>query len=211
MRLLDPPALLGGTRAHVLMVNGTTDEFFPLTAHVATFDAIGTTSKRTSLAGNFDHGCYSLSGVEPAATIEARADLRARGGQRAWFGHYLGTDPRFSELPDNPTLSLIQQSGLTIVVATVDEDAGELDVGEVKLWWSADDAVLWGFNTLERVAPRQWGATLLLPTTPLAAFVDVEYSTDELLGPARFSLSSRPGLPAGHVPRIRTIDTCLPP
>jgi len=211
MTLLDPAALLGGSDVAVLMVNGTTDEFFPVSAHVATYDAIGG-DKRTAFAANSDHGCYGLSGVESAAAIEARADLRARGGQRAWFGHHFGSDARFATLPDAPTLDVTAVGAALLAVAHVDEDAGGLEVAEVKLWWSGDDAFVWGSNTLERQAPDTWGALVPLTLTPaLITYVDVEYTTGELLGATRFALSSRPELPAGHVPRIRQMTTCLPP
>ncbi|MCC6620020.1 MAG: acetylxylan esterase [Deltaproteobacteria bacterium] len=212
MDLLDPVALLGGTSTNILMVNGTTDEFFPVSAHVATFDAIGSATRRTSLAANFDHGCYSLTGIESAATIEARADLRARGGQRMWFAHHFGTDPRFASLPDGPTAVLVAVGAVTAVSAVVDEDAGDLEVEEVRLWWSGDDALVWGSNALERQGAGAWGAIVPLTLTAgLLAYVDVTYTTGEIVGAHHFSLSSVPALPEGHVPRIRAINTCLAP
>jgi hypothetical protein len=48
-------------------------------------------------------------------------------------------------------------------------------------------------------------------TPSLLTYVDVEYTTGELIGALRFALSSRPTIPEGHVPRIRQMTTCLPP
>lgn len=208
MDLLEPSRLLSDTPTRVFMVNGTTDEFFPVSAHVATYAALPDT-RRTSFAGNFDHGCYALSGIESPSTIEDRADLRARGAQRAWFGHHFGTDPRFAVLPRAPSVALDAVGSALLVDATVDEPSG-MSVVEVKLWWTLDDALVWGSNTLERQADGRYAALLPLTWTPeLIAFVDVEYRAG-VLGP-RFAMSSTPAIPTGHIPVIRQIDSCLPP
>lgn len=208
MELLAPATLLENTRAAVLMVNGTTDEFFPVAAHVATYDALPT-SRRTSFVGNFDHGCYGLTGGESASTIEARAELRARGGQRMWFAHHFGTDARFANLPAAPTMTLTQTGPALAIEAQVDEPSGQRVV-EVVVWWSFDDGLLWANAVLERQAAGRYG--LIAAVTPPAnalAFVDVVYEAGTF-GP-RYSISSAPAIPAGHVPRIRAIDTCLAP
>lgn len=208
MELLAPGELLANTDAAVLMVNGTTDEFFPVAAHVATYDALPA-SRRTSFVGNFDHGCYAISGGESASTIESRADLRARGGQRMWFGHHFGTDARFANLPAAPTLTLTQNGPALVIEAQVDEPSGQRVV-EVVVWWSFDDALVWASAPLDRQAAGRYG--LIAPVTPPAnaiAFVDVLYEAGTF-GP-RYSISSAPTIPAGHVPRIRAIDTCLAP
>jgi hypothetical protein len=133
--LIDPRAVLSRGRAAVLMVNGTSDEFFPLTAHRATYEAVAG-ERRTSLSGNFDHGCYKVSGVESARTIEERATLRAEGGQRLWFGHFLGTDARLSRLPQPPQLQLAPAGAATAALALVDPAGYEVE--EVRLWMSND-------------------------------------------------------------------------
>lgn len=208
MELLAPGELLANTDAAVLMVNGTTDEFFPVAAHVATLDALPA-SRRTSLVGNFDHGCYAISGGESASTIESRADLRARGGQRMWFGHHFGTDARFANLPAAPTMTLTQNGPALVIEAQVDEPSGQRVV-EVVVWWSFDDGLIWANAALDRQSAGRYG--LIAAVTPPAnalAFVDVLYEAGTF-GP-RYSISSAPTIPAGHVPRIRAIDTCLAP
>ncbi len=205
---IDSAGLLpGAPSSAVMMVNGTSDEFFPLTAHVATFDAIPT-PRRTSLIGNFDHGCFALTGVESADTITARAELRANGAQRLWFGHHFG-DPQYATLPETPTMVATAVGPATQVTAEVDAAMGAYPIESVKVWWSNDDAFLWGSVELQEQAPGLWAELALFPlATNTITFVDVVYSTGGLL-PEKFSLSSRPEIPAGLVPHIRAMDTCL--
>jgi dienelactone hydrolase len=203
---LDSSTLFEGSTANVLMVNGSTDEFFPLTAHLKTFSAISGGVRRTSIAANFDHGCYMLTGIEPADQIEKRADLRARGGQQMWFGHFFGTDSDFSRLPETPTFDLSPQGLATVVSAVVDESSSSLKVEEVKIWWSNDDSFLYGSVALDRHGPGLYGKLALFPTAAnTVAFVDVLYKTKDLILPTRFSLSSTPRVPQGLVPHIRAI------
>ncbi len=194
----------------ILLVNGSTDEFFPVTAHTATYDAIGG-PKRTAIAANFDHGCYGITGVEAAANIEARATVRAQGGQALWFGHFLTSDPRFATLPAEPTLTIDVSGGFTAGTATVDEPDG-YDVTGVTWWSSADGAVIWFGLDLQRLGPGTFGAVWpALPDSNATWYVDVTYRTDDLLAPTSFALASRPHVPAGFVPRIRAMNTCLAP
>jgi len=204
-KLIDPAASAAHIGARVLMVNGSTDEFFPLTAHVATFDAIPGTTKRTSIAANFDHGCYGLTGVESASTIEARAELRASGGQVAWFAHAFGTDARFATIPFQPTATMSPFGSVQAVVATVDESINALGVDDVRLWWSSDGLV-WGDLEMSRQGANTWGVLAGIPAN-VPYFVDVTYATSGVF-PDRFSLSTRPFHPDGFVPRIRGIDSC---
>lgn len=206
MPLVDAARLYETSTAKVLMVNGTCDEFFPLTAHVATYDAIGA-DRRTSLSGNFDHGCYLISGVENADDIAARAELRASGGQRAWFRHWFGTDNDYDCMPAEPLLSLTAVGAATWVIAAVDSSCPALDIEEVKVWWSNDDAALFGSVVLD---PGYSELVLFTLQANTIAFVDVQYSTGGLF-PERFALSSRPTVPAGHVPRIRRKTDCSLP
>lgn len=207
--LLDPAVLVAGTAAHVMMVNGSSDEFFPLTAHMATYDAIGGADKRTSFSANFDHGCYAISGVEGEATIAERADLHARGAQRMWLRHWLTDDPTWATVPAEPTLSIQDAGGFALAVAQVDGGGAKLEVESVTLWWSNDDAFLFGGVTLDPQGGGTWGALALFPLAPnTVAYADVQYRTKGLL-PERFTISSRPTLPSGFIPHIRNIETCL--
>jgi dienelactone hydrolase len=206
---LDAARLVPGTTAQILMVNGSTDEFFPLTAHRATFDAIPGEGKRTSIAANFDHGCYALTGVESAATIEARASLRAEGGQRLWFGHWFGTDARYAYVPRAPVVTLQSAGGATLVVADVDPGGSALEVDEVKIWWSNDDSLLYGAVVLEPAGGTLYAKLAAFPLLPnTISFADVVYRTRDLF-PERFSLSSPPAIPPGVVPHIRSVQNCL--
>jgi len=209
---LDATRLLPGATGAILLVNGSTDEFFPLTAHLATYDAIGSPTRRTAIAANLDHGCYALTGVESAANIEARALIRANGGQAFWFGHHLGTDGRFATVPAEPTVSTEDVGPATLITATVDEAGPAYLVDKVTFWFSDDHSAVYLGVDLDRASPGVWQklAPGNLPAHAII-YVDVQYRTPEVLAPARFAIASRPHIPDGLVPRIRAIDTCLPP
>jgi len=205
--LIAPAAALAGAKAQVLMLNGTTDEFFPLSAHLATFSALPGAGHRTSLAANFDHGCYAITGIESKAAIEARAKLRAEGGQKMWFSHWLGGDGAFSYLPLPPQVTVQAMGGATLVAAVVDGGGATLEVEKVEFWASGDDAFFFAGAALEPKAGL-WSKLVSLPLPANAVwYADVQYKTKAIL-PQRFSISSPPVIPAGHVPKIRGIKDC---
>lgn len=209
---IEPGALLGGADTPIWIVNGTSDEFFPITSHVASLGAAAGAGAwtRHSLVGNYDHGCYALTGGESAATIEDRASLRATGAQRALFRHVFGMDATYAQIPAAPTMTATAVGAATLVSANIDVSVPGLDVVEVKYWWSNDDAFLWGSSVLEEQGPGLWGGLVVAPLVPnTVAFVDVEYSTSPFLALFGFSLSSNVILPVGFVPHIRSIDSCL--
>lgn len=211
--LVDPTRALAASRARILLVNGTTDEFFPLAAHVRTAQALAASPAgaevRSSFIGNFDHGCYKLTGGESASVIEARAAQRADGGQVAWFRHHLAGDPAYPVIPRAPSVTATPLGLLTHFAAAVDVPRG-LAIEEVRVWWSGDDAFSFGSFTLDRSSATAYKKLAPLPLTPTTIyFVDVQYRTADWLTPGRFSLSSAPVLPAGRAPRIRSITTCL--
>lgn len=207
---LDPARVVRGSRANIMMINGSTDEFFPLSAHVATYDEIpGDVVRRTAVAANFDHGCYSITGLESATDIETRAAIHAAGGQAMWFGHWFGTDGDFSYLPAEPTVSVTPVGSGTFVTAAVDPGGSALRVESVKLWGSADALVFVAADLEEGGGVY----SALVPVTVDANtvyFVDVIYRTRALVAPRRFAISSRPNIPAGHIPAIRAITSCAP-
>ncbi len=205
---LDPARIVAETGAAVLMVNGTTDEFFPLTAHVATYDGIPGAGKRTALAANFDHGCYALTGVESAENIESRADIRAGGGQRMWFRHHFETDPEYRGLPAAPTLRLDVAGAVALAVAEPGAPGPGQRIEHVHYWWSSDAAFLFGSVELHENG-GVWSAPVPAPTPDTVYYVDVEYGVGSVIAPQRFALSSRPHIPEGFVPRIRGQDDCL--
>ena len=207
---IDAEVLVEGAKTHVLMVNGTTDEFFPLTAHVATLDAIApSVTTRTSLVGNFDHGCYAVTGVESAAKIEARAEIRAAGGQRLWFKHHFGTDATYAYLPSQPTLEVSAAGPATAVTVIADPGGPDLQIEHVWIWWSNDDAFIFGNVELKKGSGGTFADIALFPLQAnTIVYADVQYTTGGLF-PERFSLSSRPKIPAGLIPHIRGMDSCL--
>ncbi len=205
---LDVAELARGAAGAVLMVNGSSDEFFPLDAHRDTFDGLPGPAHRTSISGNYDHGCYALTGGEPADAIEERAVIRAEGGQRMWFAHHFGTDPAYATLPAAPTARVEPVGPVTIATAVVDVPP-TLRVRSVKYWWSNDRGLLFAATDLEDQGGGLWAGPVLPPEPQTVWYVDVEYRT----GPAseRFSLSTPPHIPDGFVANIRRNDTCLPP
>ncbi|MCA9537703.1 MAG: acetylxylan esterase [Myxococcales bacterium] len=206
---LDAAQLIAGTRAHVLMVNGSTDEFFPLTAHVATYANVPDPEKRTSISANYDHGCYAISGVEPANVIEERARVHAEGGQLMWFSHYFGLDPFFEHVPPAPTLALQPAGAAAVAVATVGDPGAGLEVESVRYWWSNDSAWLFGAVDLDDQGGGLYGGLVPAPDGNTVYYIDVQYRTRQLLTPRSFSLSSVPVIPPGFVPRIRANENCL--
>jgi cephalosporin-C deacetylase-like acetyl esterase len=208
--IIDPAATVALSQSKVLMVNGSTDEFFPLTAHNATYDAIPGSDKRMSIAGNFDHGCYPLTGVESAQTIEDRATLRASGGQRMWFSHWFGTSSNYTYLPLAPVVQVQAVGQATFVTAVVDSGGPDLLVEEVKIWASNDDSFIYGGVVLDPAGNGVYSKLVAFPLQPnTISFVDAQYKTKALINPERFSLSSEPVIPAGLVPHIRDIGNCL--
>lgn len=207
---IEPGALTQNATANVLMVNGSTDEFFPLTAHVATYDPIPNGNKRTSIAANFDHGCYALTGVENTAIIEERAKIRAEGGQKMMFSHTFGTNSDYSYVPMPPSVQVTPIGAAMAVVAVVDSGGSKLQVKEVTFWGSNDNAFFWGGAKLESAGNGIYQAVVPAPMQANTTYyVDVEYQTKAVLFPDRFSISSVPVIPPGFVPHIRDINSCL--
>ncbi len=208
--LILPTVALSQTNTQILMVNGTTDEFFPLTAHVETYNAIPGTDKRTSLAANFDHGCYGITGVESAANIEERAEIRSKGGQRMWFAHWFGTDATYSYVPAAPVVTVQGLGPATIVGAQVDSGGSQLDVENVHIWWSSDNAAIFGSLEMDDNGGGLYSATLPFTLPPnVVYYVDVQYKKSGLLSSQRFSISSVPVIPANFIPDIRAVDSCM--
>lgn len=210
--LITPAVALGNSTVPILMVNGSTDEFFPLTAHQATFQAIPGATKRTSIIANFDHGCYSLTGMESASTIEERAQLRSDGGQNLWFGHYFDLDNDWQYIPQTPTVTVTPSGAMTMIFAVADPGGSKLKIASVHAWFSNDAGAVYGSVELNPVEDSDNMYFLMAPFTSqpnTVVFVDVTYKKSSLFGSDVFSLSSAPVLPAGFIPHIRDINTCL--
>lgn len=196
----------------VFMINGSTDEFFPLTAHKKTLQALashgGSPLNRTSIIGNYDHGCYRQLPPAEAEQVGLRARLQAEGGQRAWFRHYLAADPLYPGIPKAPQVSTFKRGGKTVFAAVIDKGSG-LDLHEVRLWWSSDRSYHYD-NLLmtKKSATRYEKETTVTPDAATIYFVDAQYQTREQPTPHAFSLSSEPVIPAALVPHIRVSGVC---
>lgn len=227
--LITPQVMVGGTpAARIFMVNGTADEFFPLTAHMATYAAVPT-ERRMSLAGNFDHGCFQISGIEDPNEVEARASLRAKGAQRIWFRHWFGTDSVYSYVPQPPNVPALTASNdsnecfaycgiaapCLYVAAAADPGGANLEIEEVSFWWSNDYGLFWASSSLEYSSGlNAWWGCFNIPydEDQTTYYLDVQYATPVIvrLPQERFSLSSEVTIPSGLVPAIRHSDCTLP-
>jgi dienelactone hydrolase len=204
-------AFTAASKAHLFALDGSTDEFFPLTALMATWNVVGDPDKRLSLSANFDHGCYSVvPTVEDKTKIENRATEHADGAQRMWFHHWFGTDTTYSYLPVAPQVSVQSAAGATLIAAVVDPGGSKLQVDSVHAWVSADDAYTFIDVPLDKAngAYSKLVAGTQAPNT--VYFVDVTYTPKALsLTPVKVSISSVPVMPAGFVPHIRAMTNCL--
>ena len=207
---LDSTNLLPTTTAQIMMVNGSTDEFFPLTAHMATYRSISpAVEKRMSIAANYDHGCYAISGIENAGDIEQRASIRAEGAQRMWFRHWFETDSTYEYVPAQP--AVIAANPL-YVAAAVDGGGSQLDVERVKFWGSNDyGATFWGFELTYNDSLGLWDlADVGLAIDPALTiyFVDVLYKGGTL-DLEKYSLTSDAHIPVGPEEiSIREMTNC---
>ena len=136
--------------------------------------------------------------------------MRAEGAQRALFHHVFVTDSAYKTLPGVPnvTVKALPPAG-TFVTATIDTGGASFVAEWARIWASSDGALVFVDAQLD-CKGALCSKTLLVKTPPNAVwFADVQYRTKGLL-PQRFSISSEPHIPAGFVPKIRKIDSCLP-
>lgn len=206
-------SLLPGVSSSVLMLNGTTDEFFPLQAHMDTYSAIPGTDKRLSFIANYDHGCTAvngISGVDTAEAINARAAIRIIGGQIAWFGHWFANNSDFVTLPETPGLSMTEAGAQTFIQAIVDTSASTLGMDEVRLWWSEDQGLSFNSQLLADSDAGNFSTTLAVERQNIdVALVDVLYSTSAVVNPIRFSVSSAPLMGSNFTQVLRNFGTCV--
>ncbi len=211
-----PDVNMAGSTTRILMVNGSSDEFFPLTAHMVTYNSIPGTDKRTAIIGNGDHGCCllidKLCGLEDTETIEARAELAAKGNQKAWFHRWFGTDPDFSYYPNAPEAQVNPVGGAMYVLAAVDGGGSKMDVESVRFWLSNDLAMNFFSQEMKfNDTLKMWDATIPVAAGPNDIwYVEVVYTDGALVFPDKFLLTSVPRLPGGLVPAIHPINSCVP-
>jgi dienelactone hydrolase len=226
--MITPAVMVGSTpAARLMMVDGTADEFFPLTAFMATYGAVPT-EKRMALAGNFDHGCFQITPFESPSAVEERASLRSGGGQRLWFRHFFATDGVYDYVPAPPAVPALVPSSdaatclavcgigapCLYVTGTVDPGGSRLEVEDASFWWS-NDGLFWAHGNMEYNSGESLAyGCFNVPYDPNATayFVDAQYVTPILVRPIqeRFSISSEVTMPAGFVPSIRHSDCSLP-
>ncbi len=210
--LISPAAAFSpNSTAHLLALDGSNDEFFPLSALMATWSTAPDSEKRLSLSANFDHGCYQLTAiVEDKKVIETRATEHADGAQIMWFSHWFGTDSTYTYVPVAPQVSVQSAGGASLIAAVVDPGGAKLQIESVHAWVSTDDA----YTFIDVPLSKSNGVySKLLAGTQgpnTVYFVDATYTPKAFaLVPVKVSISSPPFLPPGHVPHIRAMGNCL--
>jgi cephalosporin-C deacetylase-like acetyl esterase len=211
LEYLDPIVYARKSKANIFMVNGSCDEFFPLTAHVATFDAIpDNVEKRTAIIANFDHGCYQVSAIEPKDKVEERAQSYIGGATVAWFSCFFGLSDDFRHIPDAPQVMVNGDGGTIQVLTAPSNPDNAFDIEHVSFWLSNDDAFTFVSMELQALGGGAFGGIAPVPLqSNTVYYVDVNYKTKSLFFPVRFTISSRPEVPENFVPHIRAIGSCL--
>lgn len=132
---------------------------------------------------------------------------------RAWFHHHFGTDGAYAYIPGRPNATVQNVGGWLGVGVEADPGGPDFEIDSVRIWASADNAVTFHSAEIDVNGAGVGGRVLELPYSPdLVWFVDVEYREDVIIGAERFSLSTMPAFPDGHVPSVRAIAdmSCLP-
>lgn len=206
--LIDPRAHLAQTGAKLMIINGSSDEFFPLTAHNDTYNAITNKDKMTAVAANFDHGCYKVTGVENASDIEERAKKASEGGQSFWFKHWFGTDSKYSYMPTQPQIAIQTAANGSLILAAVDGGGSDYEVIKVTAWFSSDRGRIFAGIELEKTN-GVWNKLVAASLAPETIYyVEVIYKTKALLSSNEFILTSTPFVPEGTIPNIRSDENC---
>ncbi len=206
--LIDPRAHLAATNAKLMIINGSSDEFFPLTAHNDTYNAVANKDKMTAVAANFDHGCYKVTGVENASDIEERAKKASEGGQRFWFKHWFGTDSKYSYMPTQPQIAIQAAGNGSLILAAVDGGGSGYEVKKVSAWFSNDRGRIFAGIELEK-NNGVWNKLVAASLAPETIYyVEVIYKTAAPLSSDEFILTSTPFVPEGTIPNIRSDENC---
>jgi dienelactone hydrolase len=191
----DPERYVHEFHGFVWIINGTQDEFFPITSTVALTRGAGD-RLRLEAVYDADHGHY--------------------GNDAGLFDTYLNTGigPRLAGClskairsvlhenqapPATPSLSVFVEGVTLTGVAEID---GGDEIAAVQLIHSTDDAYTFSRAPMseDEADPGSWRAmTDMTPGSSLAVFVEVEYR-DAVGG---YFLTSVPELSEGFVPRIR--------
>ncbi|MBT3269004.1 hypothetical protein HN371_17785 [Candidatus Poribacteria bacterium] len=193
-RHYDPVQYVGDFHGLVWIVNGTQDEFFPITSTVALMGGDGPTRVEAIYDG--DHGYY--------------------GNDQGLFDSYLNTGigPRLAGCASKAIRAVLHGKGVLPTTPTLDVSVGgttlsgraTIDAADeivaAQLIYSVDGAYTFSRVPLGRgdATAEEWRASAELDAgTGLAAFVEVEYRDDD----GTYYLTSVPHLSEGFAPRIR--------
>ena len=202
------PALKAASKIAANIMIGTSDEYFPINSHAATYGVMSIWTRHHSLVGNWDKGCYAAANVEPPQVIAKRAAARARGGVNAWFKSLLKTDMDFYYYPMTPLTGAKADGDKTKFTAEIAGGGKVFTAEGATAWWSHDEGFTWQHAEMDNPQSIVWVKTVdtkLLPTS--LWFLDIEYSHKKL-GPKTFSVSSKVNVGANFVPHLRDKKSC---
>jgi hypothetical protein len=187
----DPLSYLGQFHGLVWLVNGTQDEFFPITSTVALMGGGG--EKRLEAIYDGDHGHYG-NDAGRFDTYDNNAAIWVRLTQ--CLGKAIRAGLHGGDLPETPELTVSLDGATLSAEAAID---GTDETVAVQFIYSTD-----GAYTFERTPMTQgegaWRSTATVDAAQsLATFVEVEYKDDV----GHYYLTSVPTLSPGFAPRIR--------
>lgn len=204
---LDPKNFLAGARSPVLLINGTQDQYFPLSATSATYDAlsVGSEQHRLYLVTGYDHGPIAdrvIKSVRPKVVSDVIF----------WIGHHLNLGVGYRERVPVPKVADVQpveccpESGCRVCTQVQVElpPVSQYRVDEVLVHVSTDNARTFLTRSGKAEGPSTHAATLefLTPEELERATYFAEVVYRPLGKVRRIRMSSRPHLPDGFVPRI---------
>ncbi len=193
-RHYDPAAYVGRFNGLVWIINGTQDEFFPITSTVALMAGEGPT--RLEAAYDADHGYYGNDQGLFDSYLNTGIGPRLAGCASKAIRTVLHRD---GMLPATPTLKVSVDGAMLSGRALID---GSDEVVAAQMIYSVDAAYTFSRTPMDRAEADdlQWTATAELEGgTSLAAFVEAEYRDDG----GTYYLTSVPHLSEGFAPRIR--------
>ncbi len=208
------------------LINGFQDEFFPIHATAATYEALLSSGQDVwwNVLPNWDHGYFALpknycasGGLIDAALNTAAALARSHGAVGYWLHHYVTGDASFTTKPAEPVLSVTDNGNGTAEFVLTADDA--MPVLAVKVWLSADNACTVDASsghelTLLSGSNTEYAATIPLPIAldDLVYWAEVKYQLTETVAPLIdfVHVSTPPVLPTGFTPQIRPFFETMP-
>lgn len=194
VRHYDPVQYVGRFHGLVWIINGTQDEFFPITSTVAFMAGEGST--RLEAVYDADHGYYGNDQGRFDSYLNAGIGPRLAGCASKAIRAVLHGE---GVLPSTPQLRVSVDGDMLSGRALID---GSDEVVAAQMIYSVDGAYTFSRVAMERADADvpEWRASADLDAgASLATFVEVEYRDDV----GTYYLTSVPHLSEGFAPRIR--------